>query len=126
MKKFTLFVLAVLCSFSVIYATTITVKVSDFQFKPKTVNAKVGDTIKFVWKTGIHTTTSVTIPAGATAWDRLMDSAHRNFKYRLRVAGTYQYKCKPHGAFGITSKIIVAKAFEAGLSKFFIKSRESN
>jgi plastocyanin len=124
MKKFTLFVLSVICSFSVIYATTITVKVSDFQFKPKTVNAKVGDTIKFTWKTGIHTTTSVTIPGGAPAWDRLMDSAHKTFKYRLRVAGTYQYKCTPHGAFGMTGTIIVANALEAGLSDFVLKSED--
>lgn len=124
MKKFTLFLLSIICSYSYIHATTIIVKVSDFQFKPKTINAKVGDTIKFTWKTGIHTTTSVTIPAGAVAWDRAMDSAHKTFKYRLRVAGTYQYKCTPHGAFGMTGTIIVANALEAGLSDFVLKEDE--
>lgn len=124
MKKFTLFALFMLGCFSALFATTITVKVSDFQFKPKTVNAKVGDTIKFVWKGGIHTTTSVTIPAGANAWDRLMDSAHRNYKYILRVAGTYQYKCTPHGAFGMTGTINVTSALAAGLSDFVIGGDE--
>ncbi|CAN5632681.1 hypothetical protein BH10BAC2_BH10BAC2_14140 [soil metagenome] len=124
MKKFTLFVLFFVSGFSVLYATTITVKVSDFQFKPKTVNAKVGDTIKFAWKTGMHTTTSVTIPAGAIAWDRAIDTDHRTFKYRLRVAGTYQYKCTPHGSFGMTGTIIVANALSAGLSDFVLGGDE--
>ena len=119
MKKFTLFTAFLVCSFSAVYATIITVKVMDFQFKPATVNAKVGDTIKWVWKGGVHTTTSVTIPAGAIAWDRPMDSAHRNFKYRLRVAGTYKYQCTFHftvmkGTLNITS------ALAAGLNEFAV------
>src|SRR5678815_5142228 len=96
MKKITLFTALLLCSFSLLYATTITVRVSDFQFKPKTVNAKVGDTIRWLWQNGIHTTSSLTIPAGALAWNRPIDSAHKNFKYRLRVAGTYEYQCNIH------------------------------
>jgi plastocyanin len=118
MKKFTLFTALLICSFSFVYATTITVRVSNFQFQPKTVNAKVGDTIRWQWRNGIHTTTSVTIPVGAPAWNRPMDSAHKNYKYRLRFAGTYQYKCTPHGSIGMTGTIIVSSALTAGLSDF--------
>jgi len=119
MKKITLFTALLLCSFSLLYATTITVRVSDFQFKPKTVNAKVGDTIRWLWQNGIHTTSSLTIPAGALAWNRPIDSAHKNFKYRLRVAGTYKYQCNIHftimkGTLNITS------ALDAGLNDFVV------
>jgi plastocyanin len=72
MKKFTLFTALLLCSFSFLHATIITVRVVDFQFKPKTVNAKLGDTIRWMWKgPSNHTTTSVTIPVGAPAWTNL-------------------------------------------------------
>ena len=90
MKKLTLFTSLLICSFSFVYATTITVRVSNFQFQPKTVNAKVGDTIRWRWVNGTHTTTSVTIPVGAIAWNRNINTNSRNFRYRLRVAGTYQ------------------------------------
>lgn len=118
MKKFTLFTAFLLCSFSFLYATTIVVRVSDFQFQPKTVNAKVGDTIRWRWISGSHTTTSVTIPANARAWDRAINTNMRNFRYRLRQAGTYQYKCTPHNSLGMTGTIIVSNALDAGLSDF--------
>lgn len=116
MKKFTFIATLIMCSFSAAFATIIKVNVSDFQFQPKTVNAKVGDTVQFVWKMGNHTTTSVTIPAGAVAWDRIMDSAHKSFRYVLRVAGTYKYKCTPHGVIGMNGTLRVTAALSAGLS----------
>jgi len=127
MKKFTLFAAMLLCGFSSLYAATIIVRVSNFQFKPATVNAKVGDTIKWVWKQGSHTTTSLTVPAGAPIWDRAMDSTHKNFKYRLRFAGTYTYKCTPHfSAFGMKGTINVTTALEAGLSDFVLSGNDLN
>lgn len=125
MKKFTCFTALLLCSVSVLYATTITVKVADFSFKPATVNAKVGDTIKWVWKSGIHTTTSVTVPAGAVAWDRAMDSAHRNFKYRLRIAGTYKYQCTFHFTV-MKGTLNISSALAPGLSDFAISGDDLN
>ncbi|MEP6846513.1 MAG: plastocyanin/azurin family copper-binding protein, partial [Panacibacter sp.] len=119
MKKFTLVTALIICSFSIASATTIIVRVSDFQFKAKTVNAKVGDTIKWVWKGGIHTTTSVSIPAGAVAWNRPMDSAHKTFKYILRVAGTYQYQCTFHAPF-MVGTLNVTTPLAAGLNGFAV------
>ena len=116
MKKFTLLAAFIMCSYLSVLATIIKVNVSDFQFQPKTVNAKVGDTIQWVWKTGTHTTTSVTIPAGAITWDRVMDATHKSFRYRLRVAGTYKYKCTPHGSIGMNGTIKVTNTLAAGLS----------
>ncbi|MBG9374802.1 T9SS type A sorting domain-containing protein [Panacibacter sp. DH6] len=124
MKKFTFIAALFMCSFSAAFATIIKVNVSDFQFQPKTVNAKVMDTIQFVWKNGNHTTTSVTIPAGAVAWDRIMDSAHKSFRYVLRVAGTYKYKCTPHGVIGMNGTIRVTAALSAGLSDITLSGND--
>ena len=84
MKKIVLLAFLLSC-FAMTYANTIKIKVVDFQFKAKTVNALVGDTIIWIWKSGIHTTTSTTIPANAKAWNRPIDSAHLRFKYILKV-----------------------------------------
>ena len=130
MKKFTFLAALIFCSASYLYATTITVKVSNFQFKPKVVNAKVGDTIKWAWNANqagnsAHTTTSLTIPAGAVAWNRPIDSAHKTFKYRLRVAGTYQYDCAIHFTV-MKGTINVSTALDAGLSDLMISGDDLN
>lgn len=114
MKKIlliTLCALLVTASFS----TSITIKVQDFQFKAKTVNAKIGDTIVFKWVNGIHTTTSITIPVGAAAWDKPMDSAHKTFKYKLKVAGVYNYNCTFHAPF-MKGVINVSAALTDGIA----------
>lgn len=118
MKKMLLFTL---CAVLVItgFATRITIKVQDFQFKAKSVNAKVGDTIIFKWVNGIHTTTSITIPAGATAWNKPMDSAHKTFGYILKKPGVYNYNCTFHAPL-MKGTINVSAALPAGLSEISI------
>lgn len=78
------------------YAIVRTVTVQNFQFSPATMAVSVGDTVKFMWVNGVHTTTSLAIPAGATDWDRPMSQASQTFLYRVTVAGTYNYECTPH------------------------------
>lgn len=97
------------------FATVYTIKVQDFQFKAKTVNAKVGDTILFKWVNGIHTTTSLSIPAGATAWNKPIDSAHKKFGFVLRVAGVYNYNCTFHAPF-MKGVINVSAALTDGIA----------
>lgn len=101
MKKilFTLFFLALIVTNS--FATIRTVNVANFQFTPATVNAFVGDTIKFQWIDGSHTTTcngtnGTTRPAGAAAWNATMSSGSATFLYRITTAGNYHYVCTPH------------------------------
>src|SRR5215831_2256042 len=106
MKKIVLLAFLLGC-FAMTYANTIKIKVVDFQFKAKTVNALVGDTIIWIWKSGIHTTTSTTIPANAKAWNKPIDSAHLKFKYILRVPSTYNYRCNFHFTIGMVGSIIV-------------------
>jgi plastocyanin len=97
MKKL-LLVTAVLLSsmFGSFAQTTWTVRVGNFAFMPATLNVAVGDVIRWRWHSGMHTTTSLTVPPGATPWDVPIDSTNIQFKYRVRFAGTYTYECSPH------------------------------
>jgi plastocyanin len=79
-----------------IYPAIRTVQVSDFQFTPNNLNVTVGDTIKWQWVNGIHTTTSLTVPTGAAAWDSPITITNQTFFYRITTAGNYHYKCTPH------------------------------
>ncbi len=72
-----------------------------FSFAPATTNAMVGDTIRFEWEEGDHTTTcdgstGTSRPTGADPWDEPISSSDPLFVYVIEVAGTYNYKCVPH------------------------------
>jgi plastocyanin len=88
-------------------ATTLNINVQDFSFTPSDATIQLGDTIKFTWVNGSHTTTSTTIPAGAAAWDNPMNAANTTFIYVPAVAGVYSYKCTPHAAMGHVGKFTV-------------------
>lgn len=93
--------LLLLCAFFMVervYATTWTVNVSDFQFQPATLNVVVGDVIKWVWTSGstFHTTTSLTVPIGANAWDNPLDGGNLTYSYTVTTAGSYTYQCDFH------------------------------
>ena len=96
MKKILLVVAFLISSVSATLASTHVVRVADFQFTPSTVNAVVGDLIVWRWQSGMHTTTSTSVPAGARPWDAPINSTSTKFRYRIRVAGTYQYHCSIH------------------------------
>ncbi|MGH2574819.1 MAG: cupredoxin domain-containing protein, partial [Ignavibacteria bacterium] len=81
---------------SEVRGTTRVVNAFDFSFSPANITVTVGDTIKWQWLSGIHTTTSLTIPSGAAAWDAPLDNTNQTFIYRITAAGTYNYKCTPH------------------------------
>lgn len=100
-------------------ATTHTVSVSNFQFSPNNMNVTVGDTIKWVWMSGSHTTTSASTPAAASGWDNPMTSGSTSFIYVVKIAGSYHYVCTPHAAFGMTADFtatsplpIIIKSFD--------------
>lgn len=82
-------------------ATQWTVAVSNSQFTPATVNAVCGDTITWAWASGNHTTTSTTIPTCATAWNAPITSTSITYTLVVPCAGTYNYKCNPHGFTGV-------------------------
>ncbi len=103
MKKFTsIFSLFVLITAISVSSPALAVKhvvmVGNFFFNPVNVNVNVGDTIRWVWSAGAHTTTSTpgAIPAGAASWDALITSSNTSFEYKVTVAGAYSYVCTPH------------------------------
>lgn len=95
--RLSLTIIALLLSLSS-FATIHNVTVSDFQFTPASFNVVVGDTIVWTWTSGssAHTTTSTTIPSGATPWNSPLQSSNPAFAYIVTVAGNYNYVCQPH------------------------------
>ncbi|HEY6979080.1 MAG TPA: plastocyanin/azurin family copper-binding protein [Chitinophagaceae bacterium] len=124
MKKVVLLAFAV-GSVTGAFAKVIKINVTDFQFKAKTVNAKVGDTIQWIWKTGTHTTTSTSIPAGATAWNKPIDATHKKFTLVLKKPGTYRYQCNFHFSIGMVGTIKVTTALAAGLQSFDVSDADA-
>ncbi len=82
-------------------ATIVTVKQQSLTFNPKVFTVKVGDTIRWVWTAGTHTTTSANIPAAAASWDSPLTSSTTQFEYVVTAAGSYDYVCTPHADLGM-------------------------
>ena len=104
MKTYTTFIsalllLAVSMVVNIASATVHTILVGNFYFNPSVItDVQVGDTIKWQWVEGSHTTTSTTIPAGAASWDSPITSGNQVFEYKVTVSGSYDYKCTPHSS----------------------------
>lgn len=77
-------------------AATHTITVQNFSLTPDVVNAVVGDTIKWVWLNGNHSTTSGTIPIDAAPWDVNLNSSNTTYSYILEFPGDYYYFCRLH------------------------------
>lgn len=77
-------------------ATKVTINVQNFFFSPSTFSINLGDTVVWNWINGTHTTTSLTIPGGAVAWDSPISTSTKKYTYVPAVVGTYNYKCTPH------------------------------
>jgi plastocyanin len=103
MKKSTYLFFALLLTSGILINTTSfavkhVVSVGNFFFNPSSLNVNVGDTVRWVWVAGTHTTTSTpgAIPAGAASWDHAITSTSTFFEYKVTVAGSYAYVCTPH------------------------------
>jgi plastocyanin len=116
MKKFAFFISAIItlvCIMSVknVQATKWVVNVQNFSFSPSNLpSMAVGDTVRWVWINGSHTTTSTTIPAGAATWDSPINSTTTSFEYKVTLAGTYNYKCTPHASMGMVGSFTAGAA----------------
>lgn len=105
--------------------TTFTVHVSNYQFNPSTVNAHVGDKIKWVWDNGFHTTTSTGVPSGADTWNAPLQTAGASFTYTLNVAGNYTYECSVHPTL-MQGTITVTGTLPVVLNGFNVISAKTN
>lgn len=81
-----------------------TVTVANFQFSPVIIpNVFVGDTIRWVWISGNHTTTcdqnadpGTFLPTGAATWNANINVGSQSYQYKVTVPGQYQYTCVFH------------------------------
>ncbi|MHC1707397.1 MAG: CARDB domain-containing protein [Bacteroidales bacterium] len=90
-------------------ATKHTILVSNFSFTPSSLpNVILGDTIRWQWVSGFHTTTSSSIPFQATAWDVLITSGNPVYEYKPTKTGTYNYVCTPHIPVGMIGSFTVS------------------
>ncbi len=94
-------------------AATFTVEVGPggaIVFSPSVVSIQPGDTVKWDWKSSMHSVTSGP-PGGFTG---LFDSGvlgnGSTFSFTFPNSGTFTYHCTPHGAFGMTGVVVVAGA----------------
>lgn len=88
-------------------------------FLPLTVNAMVGDTIRWIWMAGNHITGPIDtsdIPSGAAMWNGPIDAGNISFEYVLTVAGSYHYDCHPATPHGEDAYLEVTMS-PSGLGK---------
>ena len=91
-----------------IHATIHQVQVGNYSFNPSSMNVIIGDTVKWIWVSGTHTTTSTTIPPGATSWDSPITSSNPSYEYVVTVEGTYNYKCSIHASMGMVGSFVAS------------------
>jgi plastocyanin len=96
MKKLYVLLIALTLFSLTTNATVHVVNVADFSFSPSNLPVVVGDTIRWQWVNGSHTTTSTSVPVGAPTWDSPISSVNPVFDYIVTLTGSYTYKCTPH------------------------------
>ena len=76
------------------------VEVRDFDFYPKRITARVGETIRWIWTGDVpHTTTSDAI-SGQDVWDSGLLTKGDTFEIVIQTPGIHPYYCIPHGGPG--------------------------
>ncbi len=83
-------------------------------FDPPYLKAAKGDTVKFVKVGATHSSESLAVPDGATAWKGKMDE---EIVVTLDKEGAYLYTCGAHGVMGMVGVIQVGNAGNLGKVK---------
>ena len=75
-------------------------------FKPNLIQAKVGDTIRFVPTDPTHQSSSIDgmLPSGANGWKGEINKA---VDYVVPAAGVYGFECIPHYSAGMVGLLLV-------------------
>jgi plastocyanin len=98
-------------SFARTQGKVITVALTNFKFGSKsnnTMSAKVGDSLKFVWKQGAHNVIASKVPAGTKKENSgAPASGHAPVTVKLSKKGTYAFFCAPHVALGMKLTVTV-------------------
>ena len=91
-------------------------------FDPIGLHVQVGDTIRWVIRSNVHTVAAyhpdnghaLRIPAAAVPWNSgFLVNEGDAFEVTLTEAGVYDYYCEPHEFSGMVGRIVVGAAGEA-------------
>lgn len=96
--------------------TTHTVTQVGTSFSPSSITVEAGDTVQWVWTSGIHTVTNGTGAADGSAgslFDVPLSSGSPSFAFTFDDPGVVPYFCRPHEGFGMTGNITVEQATDA-------------
>lgn len=103
-------------------------------FDPVGILIEPGQTIRWVLKENVHTTTayhprndqhSLRIPEAATPWDSgFLVNPGQHFEVTFTVPGVYDYFCAPHEQAGMVGRIVVGRPGGPGALAFdYFKGR---
>jgi plastocyanin len=112
----TLWLSIVLCVFFVFVqlaadAKKWVVSVKNYSFAPSNLtHVRAGDTIQWVWQSGIHTTTSTSLPPGADSWDYPINQDTTSFIYIPTENGIFYYHSTPDTARPMNGHFLVTGA----------------
>ncbi len=86
--------------------TVVTVTASGTSFSPATITISPGTTVRWVAADGAHTVTPDD-PGQTGAWTSADLVPGSPFEHTFTAAGTFDYHCVPHEAFGMTGQVVV-------------------
>jgi plastocyanin len=86
-----------------------TVNGTVLQFQPPRLVVEQGDSVRWTWTGGSHTTTSgSTCGVASGLWNSALSSVTTSFTRVFNEApGTIPYFCSPHCGFGMTGQVVV-------------------
>jgi plastocyanin len=95
-----------LLTFSIYPQTTHIVHANNYSFIDSVITITKGDTVKWVWDEGMHTTTSDST-SGVDVWNAPLDASHTTFSFVFSSPGVHHYYCVYHISLGMTGTITV-------------------
>jgi len=90
----------------------------NLSFSPSGLSIALGDTVRFQWVSGSHTTTSTSVPGGAATWNQNITSGSTTYTYKPAVTGTYNYRCTPHVGMGMIGSFTVTTPLPVKILSF--------
>jgi plastocyanin len=89
---------------------------NSFVFSPATLTIRVGDTVRWVWGSSMHSVVSGTggnaddrfcSPSNTACSDPPLSNTGATYEHTFAQAGTFPYYCSVHFSFGMTGTITV-------------------
>ena len=115
-----LFVLFLFSTFTKAQTTHI-VQVSNYVFTPSDLTIAKGDTVKWVWVEGVHTTTSDST-SGVNVWNAPIDQLNTSYSRVFNSPGVAPYYCIYYKSLGMVGTITITSTTGISDKKIDIKN----